>query len=92
MESKNNSTKRKSFLTDIPFISLGWELAFPIFAGTFLGYQIDHHIVGKNYTFTLILLFLGIGAGYYSLYRAIELEMLRAKIAKQRSKPGNGEP
>lgn len=92
MESTKKSPKRTRFLNDIPFISLGWELAFPIFAGTFLGYQIDQHIIGKNYTFTLILLFFGICAGYYSLYRVIELEMLRAKIAKQRSRSEDGEP
>lgn len=91
MSSTHNDSKTKGFLKDIPFTSLGWELAFPIFAGTFLGYQVDRYIIGENYTFTLILLFFGIIAGYYSLYRVIELEMLRAKIAKRQSKSENGD-
>lgn len=91
MPSTHNASKSKGFLKDIPFTSLGWELAFPIFAGTFLGYQIDRHIIGENYTFTLILLFFGIVAGYYSLYKVIELEMLRAKIAKRQSKSEKGD-
>ena len=91
MSSTHDNTKRKGILKDIPFTSLGWELAFPIFAGTFLGYQIDRHIIGENYTFTLILLFFGIIAGYYSLYRVIELEMLRAKFAKRQSGSKKGE-
>lgn len=91
MSPTQHATKRKGSLKDLPFTSLGWELAFPIFAGTFLGYQIDRHIIGKNYTFTLILLFLGIFAGYYSLYRVIELEMLRAKVAKRQSSSKKGD-
>lgn len=91
MTSTHNDSKSNGVLKDIPFTSLGWELAFPIFAGTFLGYQIDRHIVGEHYTFTLILLFFGIVAGYYSLYRVIELELLRAKIAKRQSGSKKGE-
>lgn len=91
MPSTQNNAKSKGFLKDVPFTSLGWELAFPIFAGTFLGYQIDRHIVGKNYTFTLILLIFGIIAGYYSLYKVIELEMLKAKIAKRQSGSEKGD-
>ena len=91
MESSGKSRMNKKVFKDIPFTSLGWELAFPIFGGTFLGYQIDRHLVGQHYTFTLILLVLGIIAGYYSLYKVIELEMLKGKIAKQQSKSEEGE-
>jgi F0F1-type ATP synthase assembly protein I len=63
----------------IHFTSLGWELALPIVGGAFIGYQIDRQ-VGNGYSFTLILLFLGIITGYYSLYKYIELELLRLKI------------
>ncbi len=77
IERDNN----KTWIKDFNLISMGWELALPIFTGVFFGYQIDKHI-GSKYTFTLILLLLGIIAGYYSLYRRIELEVLRTKVAK----------
>jgi predicted F0F1-ATPase subunit len=80
MISKKHNNKR-TWIKDFNFISLGWELALPIFGGAFLGYQIDKYF-GAQYTFTLILLALGVIAGYYSLYRLIELEVLRAKAAK----------
>jgi len=82
MNSKNPMPKHNSWQRGLHLTSLGWELALPIFGGVFLGYHLDR-ILGTNYTFTLILLFIGIFSGYYSLYKFIELEMLRTKFYKQ---------
>jgi F0F1-type ATP synthase assembly protein I len=48
--------------------TLGWELALPIFGGVLLGYGLDRRF-GTRYIFTVSLLFLGVGAGFYSLWR-----------------------
>lgn len=80
---QENKTNQHIWKKHIHFTSLGWELALPIVGGAFLGYQIDR-LVGNVYTFTLIFLFLGIITGYYSLYKYIELEMLRLKIKNQK--------
>lgn len=51
--------------------SLGWELAVPIFGGVMLGHLLDRRL-GTAYVFTLGLLFLGIGTGFYNLMRSIQ--------------------
>jgi F0F1-type ATP synthase assembly protein I len=51
-------------------ISLGWELAIPIFGGVLLGQFLDR-LLGTTHIFTLGLLLLGIGSGYYNLIKAI---------------------
>ncbi|MDY6867478.1 MAG: AtpZ/AtpI family protein [Chloroflexota bacterium] len=81
----NEKNNKRSWIKDFNLISLGWELALPIFGGVFLGYQIDQYL-DSQYTFTLICLILGITAGYYNLYRLIELEVLRTKTAKLNKK------
>lgn len=51
--------------------SLGWELAVPIFGGVMLGHLLDRRL-GTAYVFTLGLLVLGIGTGFYNLMRSIQ--------------------
>jgi len=79
--AQKKDNKKRMLVKDITLTSLGWELALPIFTGAFIGYQIDKYS-SSTYTFTLICLILGIIAGYYNLYRQIELEWLRTKAAK----------
>ena len=50
--------------------SLGWDLALPIFGGVLAGYVVDR-AVGTSYIFTLGLLLLGIGVGFYNVLRSI---------------------
>jgi F0F1-type ATP synthase assembly protein I len=52
-------------------MSLGWDLAIPIFGGVLLGYALDRWI-GTRYVFTIGLLFAGIGVSYYNLARFIQ--------------------
>lgn len=78
----NTKDQSKKFrLNDIKFTSLGWELALPIVGGAVLGYKVDQ-LLNRNYTFTIIFLIIGIIAGYYSVYKYIEYEMLRVKLQK----------
>jgi len=51
-------------------MSLGWDLAVPIFGGVLLGYLLDRRLA-TGYMFTLGLLILGIGVGYYNVARFI---------------------
>jgi F0F1-type ATP synthase assembly protein I len=71
--------------------SLGWDLALPIFAGVLLGYVLDRAL-GTTYIFTLGLLFLGIGTGFYNVMRSIHRldEHCRHRTA-QRNKRGTDE-
>jgi len=72
---------KSKFIRGLSLLSLGWELALPIFIGVLLGYQLDKWI-GTRLVFTIILLLLGIAAGFYNLYKIIQLEMLRTKVAQ----------
>lgn len=78
-QNKNSLAKSASL------ISLGWELALPIFLGVLIGYQLDQFLE-RRYVFTLIFLFAGIGTGYYNLYKTIELDYLQTKVSHLRSK------
>ena len=51
-------------------MSLGWDLAIPIFGGVLIGYLLDQWLA-TGPTFTLGLLVLGIVIGYYNLARFI---------------------
>ena len=49
-------------------MTLGWELALPIFGGVLAGHFLDRWL-GTGYAFTLGLLVFGIAAGFYNLWR-----------------------
>jgi F0F1-type ATP synthase assembly protein I len=86
MTSKTPSDRRKpSLVRDFLKTSLGWELAIPIFAGAYLGHLLDK-ATSSNFTYMLILTFVGIGIGYYNIMRHIEFEMLLLKIQKKNQK------
>jgi F0F1-type ATP synthase assembly protein I len=68
-------------------MSLGWQLAIPIFAGVLLGYLLDVWL-GTNPTFTLGLLVLGIMLAYYNLARTIQR---MAEHDKKRSRKKDNE-
>jgi F0F1-type ATP synthase assembly protein I len=54
----------------LPALSLGWDLAIPIFGGVILGSILDRYLDTRP-TFTLGLLLSGIGIGYYNILRFI---------------------
>lgn len=49
-------------------MSLGWELAMPIFGGVLLGYYLDRWL-DTGHNFTIGLLVAGIGMGFYNIWR-----------------------
>jgi F0F1-type ATP synthase assembly protein I len=51
--------------------NLGWDLAVPIFGGVLLGHFLDRRL-GTGYVFTLGLLLLGVGTGFYNVFRAVQ--------------------
>ena len=54
----------------LPAITLGWDLAVPIFGGVLIGRLLDGWLA-THPTFTIGLLVLGIGIGYYNIWRFI---------------------
>ncbi|MBN1265317.1 MAG: AtpZ/AtpI family protein [Anaerolineales bacterium] len=52
-------------------MSLGWDLAIPIFGGVLLGNMLDRWL-GTGHIFTLGLLMLGVMTAYYNLGRVIQ--------------------
>jgi F0F1-type ATP synthase assembly protein I len=51
-------------------MSLGWDLAIPIFGGTLLGNFLDR-LLGTGHIFTIGLIFMGIFISYYNLGKFI---------------------
>lgn len=81
---ENKGKKPKKSTSNISLTTLGWELALPIFGGVLLGYHIDNNTPGSGYTFTFLLLVIGIFVGYYNLYKYIHLELLRTKLSNRK--------
>lgn len=58
-------------------LTLGWDLALPIFGGVLAGYWLDRWL-GTGHIFTLGLLVLGVAIGYYNVARFIRrLEQIK---------------
>ena len=72
-------------------MSLGWDLAVPIFGGVLLGHFLDRWL-GTGYVFTLGLLVLGIAIGYYNVARFIQrVEARERQFAAQENEVGETE-
>ncbi len=52
-------------------LSIGWDLAIPIFGGVLVGHALDGWLA-TGYLFTLGLLTLGVMVSYYNLLRLIQ--------------------
>lgn len=67
-------------------LSLGWDLAVPIFGGVLIGYALDQWLE-TGHVFTIGLLFLGVFVGYFNLARFIRrLEKRDKEEEEQRKK------
>ncbi|MFN2271483.1 MAG: AtpZ/AtpI family protein [Anaerolineae bacterium] len=74
--------KQSNWREALPAMSLGWELAIPIFLGVLLGYYGDQWLGTKPFL-TLGFLLLGAATSIYNVVRfALRLEA-RAKSEKQ---------
>lgn len=83
---KSAGNSKQALIKDINLMSLGWELALPIFTGALIGYLIDRQF-NSQYFFSIGLLVLGIGIGYYNIFKYIEIEHLRLKTSSKRTPP-----
>jgi len=65
-------------------MSIGWDLAIPIFGGVLLGYFLDQWL-GTKPTFTIGLLVFGIFLGYYNLGKFVNrMKRLDEKYMKKK--------
>ncbi len=81
---KSNDDSGAAWRDALAMSSLGWELAVPIFGGVLLGHLLDRRL-DTGYVFTLGLLILGVGTGFYNLARSIQrLEARERKRAAQK--------
>ncbi len=80
--------KKQTWIKAIALTSLGWQLALSIFGGAFLGYYLDR-VIGTRYIFTLIFLLIGVLAGYYNLYKYIDVEMRKNISEKNQNQDEN---
>jgi ATP synthase protein I len=64
-------------------MSLGWDMAIPIFGGVLIGYLLDRWL-GTRHIFTLGLLVMGIAIGYYNLGSFISRLNKHDKARKRR--------
>jgi len=55
-------------------LTIGWDLALPIFGGVLLGHYVDRQS-GGGYTFAVGLLVLGLAMGVHNMRRALEREL-----------------
>ena len=60
--------KHSDWRDALPAMSLGWEMAIPIFAGALLGYYVDQ-LLGTQPLLTLGLVSLGAATGIYNVIR-----------------------
>lgn len=54
----------------LPAMSLGWDLALPIFLGALMGHLL-HRRLGTGHGLTLALLLFGIATGFYNVARSV---------------------
>lgn len=66
-----------------PYLGLGLQLAITIVASVLLGSWLDNKF-SQNYTFTLILGFLGIGIGLYNLIKTVSYLEKRSKTKDEK--------
>ena len=91
MSDNNNGKRKPPFFTGLwrealLAMTIGWEIALPIFGGVLLGQLLDR-LLQTTYIFTIGLLFAGIAMGYYNLARLIQRlqrqDRLRSDLKKR---------
>jgi F0F1-type ATP synthase assembly protein I len=90
MADSNGNNRKKPFFTGLwrealLAMTIGWELALPIFAGVLLGQLLDR-LLDTTYIFTIGLLFAGIAMGYYNLVRLIQRLRRQDRLRAERKK------
>ncbi len=71
-------------------LTIGWDLAIPIFAGVLIGHALDSWLE-TTYLFTLGLLTMGVMIAYYNLARLIHRLNVQDRKRKQEKEKGKEE-
>ncbi len=84
MKKNDRDARNAAWRESLAATSLGWDLAVPIFGGVLLGHFLDRRL-DTAYVFTLGLLVLGIGTGFYNVARAIRrlIERDRQRVEQE---------
>lgn len=64
-------------------ITIGWDLALPIFGGVLLGHYLDRRLT-TGLTFTIGLLILGLMVGVYNAACTLQREIRRGQLRARR--------
>lgn len=71
MKLQNNKDK-KGFNTWMRYSAVGTEMAAAIVICTLAGYKIDEKMANETPYFTIALLFVGLSAGFYIVYKQLK--------------------
>lgn len=88
MKKNNWDARSGAWRESLAATSAGWDLAVPIFGGVLLGHFLDRWL-DTAYVFTLGLLVLGIGTGFYNVTRAIRRVIERDRQRVEQEKQGD---
>ncbi len=88
----NKKGERKHFLVPLwsealIAMSLGWDLAIPIFGGVLLGHYLDK-LLHTTYEFTIGLLVMGVAISYYNLARFIQKTSKKHRREEKKNQNG----
>jgi len=72
--SSSRQAWRATWRQALSALTIGWDLAIPIFGGVLAGHYLDHRL-GAGYAFTVGLLALGLVAGVYNVARTLQREL-----------------
>ena len=74
-ETADNKAKRRFWRMAATASSLGWSLVLPIVAGALLGNYLDK-LTGREFVWTVGLLFGGVAMSLYNLYHILYKETI----------------
>lgn len=64
--------KKNQFQTWVRYSAIGTEMAAAVFFGSFGGYKIDQWMQNETPWATIVLLFVGLSAAFYLVYKQLK--------------------
>jgi predicted F0F1-ATPase subunit len=77
--SRNHQAWRATWRQALATLTVGWDLAIPIFGGVLGGHLLDRRLE-TGFAFTIGLLVLGLVVGVYNMARALQRELRRDQL------------
>lgn len=68
----NEEKNKNGFQTWMRYSAIGTEMAGAVFLGAFGGYKIDQWMNNETPWATILLLFVGLSAGFYIVYKQLK--------------------